>query len=236
MPAGEQTGLYNVIVANDIDDDGDIDIIAGNQGLNNQFITSAAEPMEMHYADFDGNGTAEPVISYYIDHKQWPIYSRDDLMQQIPSFNKRFLYFSDYAKADMTGIFGDQLKAALHYSASNMSSILLENTGKSFAVQHLPVQVQWYPIYSISVADVNDDGKKDLIIGGNQTYSRIKFGAYECGKGDVLVNKDDLRFDRLTPLNAGIRINGDVRNIIVIGKQVIFGINNKQPLLYTFQK
>ena len=52
----------------------------------------------------------------------------------------------------------------------------------------------------------------------------------------MLVNKDDLRFDRLTPLNAGIRINGDVRNIIVIGKQVIFGINNKQPLLYTFQK
>ena len=92
-------GLFNTLTANDIDGDGDIDIIAGNQGLNNQFITTAAEPMEMYYSDFDNNGTAEPVICYYIDHKPWPIYSRDDLMQQIPSYNKRFLQYSDYAKA-----------------------------------------------------------------------------------------------------------------------------------------
>ena len=136
----------------------------------------------------------------------------------------------------MSGIFGDKLKSAMHYSASRMNSILLENTGKSFTVHQLPEQVQWYPVYSISAVDVNEDGKKDLIMGGNQTYSRIKFGAYGCGKGDVLINKGNFRFERLSPLSAGIRINGDIRNIVVTGKQVIFGINNKQPLLYTFQQ
>ncbi len=118
--------LQQVILMND----GDIDIFAGNQGLNNQFITTAAEPMEMYYGDFDDNGTSEPVISYYIDHKPWPIYSRDDLMQQIPSYNKRFLQYSDYAKADMTDIFGEKLQTAIHYTASQMRQSVLENTGR----------------------------------------------------------------------------------------------------------
>ena len=231
-----QHGLFNIVVANDIDDDGDIDIIAGNQGLNNQYITSDEEPMEMYYSDFDDNGTAEPVISYYIDHQPWPIYSRDDLMQQIPAYNKRFLQYSGYAKADMKDIFGEKLKTATHYSASQMSSILLENKGRSFTVHQMPVQAQWYPVYSINVLDVDGDGKKDFIIGGNQTYSRIKFGSYGCGKGDVFINKGNFNFERLFPLKSGIRITGDIRNAIVIGQQVIFAINDQRTVCYSFKK
>jgi len=192
--------------------------------------------MEMYYSDFDGNGTSEPVISYYIDHKLWPIYSRDDLVQQIPSYNKRFLYYSDYAKADMKDIFGEKLKTAIHYTASEMSSLLLENTGNSFTVHQLPMQAQWYPVYSINVLDINGDGKKDIITGGNQTYARIKFGAYSCGKGDVFINKGNCHFERLSPMQSGIRVTGDIRNAIAIGQQLIFGINDMQPLCYSFHK
>jgi hypothetical protein len=232
----DQNGLFNTIVASDIDDDGDLDIIAGNQGLNNQFTTTAVEPMEMYYSDFDNNGTSEPVISYYIDHKPWPIYSRDDLMQQIPSYNKKFLRYSDYANADMKDIFGEKLKTAMHYSASQMSSLLLENTGRNFTIHVLPMQAQWYPVYTINVLDVNRDGKKDFIIGGNQTYSRIKFGSYGCGKGDVFINTGNFRFQRLPPLKSGITITGDIRNAIVIGQQLIFGINDQRSICYSFHK
>lgn len=229
-------GLFNTIAASDVDDDGDTDIIAGNQGLNGQFVAAAKEPVEMYYADFDDNGTAEPVICYYIDHKSWPIYSRDDLIQQIPSYNKRFLYYSDYAKADMKDIFGEKLKTAIHYTASEMSSLLLENTGNSFTVHQLPMQAQWYPVYSINVSDINGDGKKDLIIGGNQAYARIKFGAYSCGKGDVFINKGHCHFERLSPVQSGIRITGDIRNAIVTSQHLIFGINNQKSLCYSFHK
>ena len=229
--AGEH-GLFNTLTATDIDGDGDIDILAGNQGLNNQFITTAAEPMEMYYGDFDNNGTAEPVICYYIDHKPWPIYSRDDLMQQIPSYNKRFLQYSDYAKSGMEDIFGEKLKTALHYTASQMSSLLLENNGKGFIVHQLPIQAQWYPIYSITVADVNEDGKMDIVTAGNQTYSRIKFGAYRSGRGDVFINKGGFNLEILAPLQSGLKISGDVRNAILTDHQLIFGINDQQPLVY----
>ena len=84
-----------------------------------------------------------------------------------------------------------------------MGSLLLENNGKGFRVQELPVEAQWYPLYAISVTDVNKDGKKDLVIGGNETYARIKFGAYGCGKGDVLINKGNCRFERMPPALVG---------------------------------
>ena len=123
----------------------------------------------------------------------------------------------------------------MHYTASQMSSLLLENNGKGFTIHQLPIQAQWYPVYSISVLDVNNDGKKDFIVGGNQTYSRIKFGSYGCGKGDVFINKGDFKFERLSPVQSGIRINGDIRNAVVIGQQLIFGINDQQSLCYSLK-
>ena len=227
-----QFGLYNAICASDMDGDGDMDIVAGNQGLNNQYVSSETEPMEMFYGDFDKNGTEEPVIAYYIDHKLWPIYSRDDLMQQLPSFNKRFIYYSEYAKADMNTIFGENINTAKHYTASQMSSIILENTGKGFVKHSLPIEAQWYPMYSISIMDVNGDGKKDIITGGNQAFARIKFGEYSASRGDVFINQGALNFKTVPPAQSGIKIAGDIRNIVSTSRQLIFGINNQKPLVF----
>jgi hypothetical protein len=229
-------GLYNTLTASDLDGDGDTDLVAGNQGLNNQFRTTDAEPMEMYYNDFDGNGTSEAVISYYIDHKAWPIYSRDDLMQQIPSYNKKYLQYADFANADMQNMFGDKLASAHRFSASQMNSMILENTGKKFKTHLLPKEAQWYPIYSINVIDINGDGRKDIITGGNQTYSRIRFGAYGAGRGDVFINNGKFIFERLPATQGGLAISGDIRNAVVISNQIVFGINDRNLLCYRFQQ
>jgi hypothetical protein len=232
-------GLYNTLTLDDVDSDGDMDILAGNQGLNNQFNTTTREPMEMFYGDFDGNGTVEPVISYYIDGKAWPIYSRDDLVQQIPSYNKKFLYYADYAKADIHAVLGENLASAKRYHASQMASMYFENNNGKFEAHQLPVEAQWYPVYNI-LSIMNGDFKH-IVTSGNQAYARIKFGAYSTGKGDVFEVRefnDSTYFERLAPYHEGVydgfRLKGDVRNAVVAGNKIIFGINDQRPLVYQF--
>jgi enediyne biosynthesis protein E4 len=90
-------------------------------------------------------------------------------------------------------------------------------------------------VQSISVADVNGDGQKDIITSGNQSYSRIKFGAYSTGKGDIFINKGGFKFERMLPVESGLNIRGDVRNSVVAGDKIIFGVNDSRPLVFSFR-
>jgi hypothetical protein len=58
-------GWWGSLQIADINNDGKLDIIAGNLGLNSKFKASAAEPMKIYVKDFDGNGTKECVTSIY---------------------------------------------------------------------------------------------------------------------------------------------------------------------------
>ena len=55
----ETKGLWNVVKAVDIDNDGDMDFVAGNLGTNNRFKATPQYPLTMYYSDFDGNGASE---------------------------------------------------------------------------------------------------------------------------------------------------------------------------------
>ena len=42
-------GFWNCLLANDVDQDGDIDLVAGNYGINNQMKPSLEHPVKMYY-------------------------------------------------------------------------------------------------------------------------------------------------------------------------------------------
>jgi hypothetical protein len=49
-------GAWNSITTSDLDADGDLDLIVGNQGWNNPYKVTKELPLLMKYADFTGNG------------------------------------------------------------------------------------------------------------------------------------------------------------------------------------
>ena len=57
-------GWWNFILPCDIDNDGDMDLIAGNLGLNSRLKASGKEPLQLYFNDFDGNGKKEQVLTY----------------------------------------------------------------------------------------------------------------------------------------------------------------------------
>jgi len=231
------TGWWNRITAEDMDNDGDLDMIIGNCGLNTQFHVNEKEPMSIYYKDFDGNGSIDPVLCYYIEGISYPANSRDDLTDQLPGLKKKFLEYKPYSVATINDIFlPEQLKDAGLLKAEIMQTVYLENQGsKGFALHTLPLPAQYSPVYGIVTTDINGDGKKDILLTGNNTWTRIKFGRYSANHGVVLLGNGKGSFTYATQTESGLNIRGNVRSLRLIktGKlqSIIAGVNDSNALL-----
>jgi len=231
-------GWWNKIYADDFDGDGDKDLVIGNIGLNTQFHSSEKEPLQLYYKDFDGNGSIDPVFCYYINGVSYPANSRDDLADQLPMVKKKFLEYYQYANATITDIFtSDQLKDANVLSVTEQSTLYLQNDGgKGFSKKPLPIEAQYAPVYAIISVDANKDGKKDLLLAGNNSWTRIKYGRYDANHGVLLIGDGKGNFSYVPQTRSGLNVRGDVRSILslktVAAESILFGINNGPVISY----
>jgi enediyne biosynthesis protein E4 len=230
-------GWWNHINAADIDNDGDEDLIIGNAGTNTQFHVSEKEPISEMYGDFDKNGSIDPILCYFVQGICYPAFSRDDLAEQVPFVNKKYLTYSSYSIAKADELFSkEQMADSKKLQANLMETVYLENTGKNFKLHHLPAEAQFSPVYSSQVADFDGDQQKDILLTGNNTFTRIKFGRYSANHGVVLKGDGKGNFRYLPQPLSGLNIRGNVRNSAFIGKQkLLVGINDAQALLLEFK-
>ncbi len=233
------SGLWNTVIAEDLDGDGDKDLVIGNHGLNSQFKATEKEPISIYFADFDDNGSVDPLFCYYINGVSYPAASRDDLTEQLPMLKSKFVNYASYSKATITDIFTqEQLKNAKMLKAEMLTSICLENTGKGhLKLKQLPQEVQYAPIYAIGAMDVNDDGQMDLILGGNNSWTRIKFGQLTANHGTLLLGGKNGTFTYVPQSLSGFQLNGNVRSLEVVQRksgasQLIIGVNNSPAKAY----
>ena len=225
-------GLWNKIYVADLNGDGKPDLVIGNIGLNTQFKMSAQQPMTICYKDFDGNGTIDPILCYYIDGVSYPAISRDDLTDQIPVLKKEFPDYASYADATVADIFTpDEMKGAVTLKAETGETVYLENDGNNgFKLKKLPVEAQYSPVYAIVSVDANHDGKPDLVLTGNNAWTRIKFGRYKANHGILLLNDGKGNFKYVPQNISGFNLRDDIRSAEIIntvhGQQIIFGAND----------
>lgn len=210
-------GWWNTLEVNDIDQDGDVDLIVGNAGTNNQFGVSEKHPATMIFKDFNFDGQVDPYFCYFINGVSYPYASRDEALGQVSFLKPRFPDYLSYANATLDKIFTPgELQDTVVLKASELRTLLFENTGNSFIKKDLPTQAQWSKVYSIASVDVNKDGLSDLIMGGNESYVRVRLGRNCSGHGMVFLNKGNGNFEYLPNQQSGVILNGDVRELKII--------------------
>jgi hypothetical protein len=235
-------GWWNRMMAEDLDNDGDLDLVIGNYGWNNQLNPDENEPVEIIFDDFDQNESIDPFLTYYVQGISYPLVSRDEALNQLFSLRRKFRDYQSYADATMDDILTpEQLSKAERLKANTFSSVVLENSGDGNFVWHdLPVEAQFAPVYAIELLDVDGDGLKDLILAGNQSYTRIKIGKMDANYGMLFRNQGNFQFSYVPQFESGLGVIGDVRDIAILESKgetlLFFGRNDNTIKKYRLNR
>lgn len=227
-------GWWNSLEAVDVDNDDDLDIVAGNLGLNYKYKTGGNTSFEIYSNDFDENGKQDIVLSYTKKGKQLPVRGRECSSQQVPAISKRFETYTEFANADLADIYGEvMLDKSLKYEAKTFAHHWIENMGSGeFKMHELPTKAQFSSVNDIEILDENYDGFPDLLLAGNLFGSEVETPRNDSGFGLVLENDKSKCFNPQSLLQNGLYVRGEVKAIksIKLGKSkavgYLFAINN----------
>lgn len=212
------SGWWNRIASSDLDNDGDIDFIVGNHGLNSRFKASVDEPISCYINDFDNNGSIEQIVSTYNEGKSYPLVLRHDLIKQLPYLKKKYVYYNNYKGQTIEDIFtSEELKNSIVHEVTMLESVILQNNGKgSFKIKPLPKVTQFAPIYAISASDFDKDGVIDLVLGGNLYNVKPEIGSYDASYGQFLKGTRNGDFTVYSMGESGLFLDGEIRDFKII--------------------
>jgi enediyne biosynthesis protein E4 len=237
-----QHGWWNSIAGADFDNDGDIDYMAGNLGLNSINRANDLEPLRIYGKDFNGDGNYDAIpTTYFPDEKgnkqEYPYHVREDMIKQIITTKAKYPDFASYAKAKFTDMFKpEDLIGADKYKANYLASSFIENLGGGkFKINKLPILAQSAPIFGITIADINYDGLQDALLIGNDYGTELTNGRYDALNGLILKNIGNNNFDILNTSKTGFYVPGNAKALVKIhagnGQNIYLASQNLGKLL-----
>ncbi len=227
-------GWWNAIEVADLDHDGDLDLIGANHGLNSRFRASPDEPVQIWIDDFDGDGRVEQVVSTHQHARAYPMALRHDLIDEISSLEEAYPTYASYSGQTVHDIFSDeQLGNAVHRQAVELRSVVAWNDGSGrFRIEPLPLESQLAPMYGIAISDVDDDGRQDILMGGNLYETKPEVGRYDASYGAVTATGPS-GLASLPFSQSGFWVSGPVRRIQILqtgSRTLLIVARNNAPL------
>jgi hypothetical protein len=219
-------GWWQTCTPADVDGDGDLDIVAANFGLNSRLKASAKEPVKLYVNDFDDNGSAEQIMTYFLKGEEICFSSKTQLEKRMPVLKKKFLYAADFAKASVEDIFGQKkLSSAQQLYADHFAHTVFMNQGKlSFTPVVLPDAAQYATLKAVMPIP---SAKPVMLLAGNFYEYNVEIGRMDADQGSYLQMQGGKPMIQQLP---GLAFGGQVRKVQAIaikGKQAyILAKNN----------
>lgn len=235
-------GWWNSITSGDFDNDGDLDYVVGNLGLNSNYAATPEEPMTLIAKDMDQNGSMDATVFCYMTgddgiRKAYPIASRDDLVGQVVSMRKKFPTYTSYGLADMNDLWNESDKqGAIVLKANEMRTSYIENKGNGkFEMRALPREAQQAPVYGSLATDLDADGNFDVLLVGNDYGMDPYSGRHDAFTGLYLKGDGKGNFISVPLEKSGFFVNGDAKGLATVhtakNKDIIIATQNQDDLL-----
>jgi hypothetical protein len=209
-------GWWNSVAAGDFDNDGDIDYIVGNLGLNSFYRASPQYPVRAYAKDFDHNGIYDMIPSLYLPDqhgvlREFPAEGRDDMLKQINALRRKFPTYKEFAVATMDQVLSpEDRKGALILEANEFRTCWLRNEGGGrFSIHPMPMPVQYSMINGMVVDDFDEDGNLDILMTGNDYGTEPLVGRYDALNGLLLKGDGKGNFIPQSIQQSGIYIPGN---------------------------
>lgn len=212
-------GMWNAIALHDINNDGNLDILGGNTGLNFKWKATIERPVTMYVDDFDKNYKIDPIIFYDFFGTNVPFATKEKLVQQLPIVKKKFLKYTTFAAVNsIEDLELKELKDILTTkNLYELRSMAFVNNGKSFIKKPFPNEAQFSTI-------------EDFYVKDNQVFYTGNFGGFVTELGKNSSNSGgyfyflDGNFKENTSLQLPINFFG--RKIIPIKKDSLLVLSN----------
>jgi hypothetical protein len=235
-------GWWRVMEAQDLDNDGDQDLILGNSGTNVPHVATRENPIKLWVNDFDENGTIEQIMTTHVNRDDYPIHMRREVTTQLPGLKKQNLKASDYSKRTVQQLFNvEQIKNAIVKTVTLSESVIAVNKGNGkFSIVSLPDRVQWSCVCGILCTDVNKDGAIDLVMGGNDFNVKPQFSRQDASYGHVLLGNGKLGFEWQQYAESGFFVRDQIKHLKSFsdknGKRYLFAaVNNDKPRVFQYK-
>lgn len=234
-------GWWNKVVVDDLDGDGDPDLLLGNLGENYKFTASREKPFQVFAKDFDGNGTNDIFLAKFLkDSLLVPIRGRECTSQQMPVIARRFPTFTSFAESDLPSILGNGIEDAVHLKAHLFSSVIMVNQGGRFEIRRLPTEAQLSTVNGFIVQDFDGDGVKDILLAGNKFDTEVETTPADASPGLMLKGMGHLEFKPVKSLESGFFVPYNVKDLKAVkngdGWVIFVAVNDERPRAFTNAK
>ena len=223
-------GWWNTITATDIDNDGNLDLLAGNLGTNSKHKATNEQPFVIMAKDFDSNGTNDIALGYYNDNQLYPVRGLQCSSEQVPSIKANVSSYAEFGSLTFDQVYSnfDTNNAEIH-KATYFESAMLLNQNNQFTFKALPKRSQVAPTNGILVLDIDSNGTDEIITVGNHYPVEVETGRYDAHIGSVMTSD----FNTISLQKSGFFNDKDARDIDVItikGVKHIMVSNNRDRI------
>jgi len=210
-------GWWSGLAPGDFNNDGQIDFIAGNRGMNGPHQEHLHHPVRLYHGDFDQNQTHDIIRAHFEPtlNDDAPDQQLGMLARGIPTLVSHYRSYQAFSQQTVSKVLTSlKAKADMLEVNTSQTMVFINNQGK-FEAHPLPSEAQWAPVFGVASGDFDGDGHLDIFLAQNNFQLDAMTPRMDAGLGLVCLGTGSGTFTPLSPHDSGIRILGEQRGSAV---------------------